>query len=85
MRESSHANERPRLVLAAGLAASVLLHLAFVVVCCVGAAVARQVMGLPPALLSAVLIVALLLFSPDIFRFMVLRNKVLRLRAELSS
>ena len=63
----------------------VLLHLAFIVICCVGAAVARQVMGLPPALLSAVLIVALLLFSPDIFRFMVLRNKVQRLRAELSS
>ena len=63
----------------------VLTHLAFIVICCVGAAVLRSVMGLPPALLSAVLIVALLLFSPDIFRFMVLRNKVQRLRDENSS
>ena len=53
-----------------------IFHLIFVVVCCLGAAVLRQIMGLPPAFLSAVLIVALLLFSPDIFRFMVLRNKV---------
>ncbi len=63
----------------------VLLHLVFIVGCCVVAAVLRQVMGLPPALLSAVLIVALLLFSPDIFRFMVLRNKVQRLREKNSS
>lgn len=63
----------------------VLMHLAFIVVCFVAATVLRQVMGLPPALLSAVLIVALLLFSPDIFRFMVLRNKVQRLRAKLPS
>ena len=63
----------------------VIFHLIFVVVCCLGAAVLRQVMGLPPAFLSAVLIVALLLFSPDIFRFMVLRNKVQRLREDDSS
>ena len=63
----------------------VIFHLVFVVICCIGAAVLRQVMGLPPALLSAVLIVALLLFSPDIFRFMVLRNKVNSLREDDSS
>jgi ABC-type transport system involved in cytochrome bd biosynthesis fused ATPase/permease subunit len=53
---------------------------AFIVACCVVAAVARQAMGLPPALLSAVLIIALLLFSPEIFRFLRLRNQLQRLR-----
>lgn len=56
--------------------------LGFIVACCVGAAMARQLMGLPPALLSAVLIVALLLFSPEIFRFLRLRNQVQSMREE---
>ena len=60
-------------------------HLVFIVVCCVAAAMLRQVMGLPPAFLSAVLIVALLLFSGDIFLFFRLRNKLQRLREEDSS
>jgi hypothetical protein len=59
-----------------------IFHLGFVVICCLAAAGLRGMFGLPPAFLSAVLIVALLLFSPDIFRFMVLRNKLQRLRAE---
>ena len=54
--------------------------LIFIGACCLGATVARQMMGLPPALLSAVLIVALLLFSPEIFRFMRLRNQLQSLR-----
>ena len=57
----------------------------FVGGCCFGAVIVRKMFGLPPALLSVVFIAALLLFSPDIFRFMVLRNKVQRLREENSS
>jgi hypothetical protein len=57
----------------------------FVGGCCFGAVVVRKMFCLQPALLSIVFIAALLLFSPDIFRFMVLRNKVQRLRAENSS
>lgn len=60
-------------------------HLIFIVICCLIAAFLRQAMGLPPAFLSAVLIVALLLFSPDIFRFLVLRNKVNSLPKDNSS
>jgi hypothetical protein len=62
-----------------------LFHLGFVVVCCLVAAGVRGAFGLPPAFLSAVLIVALLLFSPEIFRFMVLRNNVQRLRQQRDS
>ncbi|MEN9813281.1 MAG: hypothetical protein RL479_1967 [Verrucomicrobiota bacterium] len=38
--------------------------------------------GLPPAFLTIVLVLALVLFSPEIFRFMVLRAKVQRIRAQ---
>jgi hypothetical protein len=57
----------------------------FIAVCCVTAVAVRKMFGLPSALLSVVFIVALLLFSPDIFRFMVLRDKVQRLRQDHSS
>ena len=58
------------------------INLVFLVVCCIGATVARQMFGLPPAFLSVVLVLALVLFSPEIFRFMVLRNKLRSLREE---
>ena len=57
----------------------------FIVACCGGAVVVRKMFGLPSAFLSVVFIVALLLFSPDIFRFMVLRNKRQSLREDDSS
>ena len=41
----------------------------------------RKAFGLPPAFLTIVIVLALVLFSPEIFRFMVLRAKVQRLRA----
>lgn len=55
---------------------------AFLVICCVGAVVVRKMFGWPPAFLSVVLVLALVLFSPEIYRFMVLRHKVQSLREE---
>jgi hypothetical protein len=57
----------------------------FIVACCAAAVVVRKMFGLPSAFLSVVFIVALLLFSPDIFRFMVLRNKLQSLREDDST
>lgn len=62
-----------------------ILNLGFILLCCIAATGLRTMFGLPPALLSAVLIVALLLFSPEIFRFLTLRNKLQRLREERDS
>ena len=62
-----------------------LINLGFVVACCMSAAGLRSMFGLPPALLSAVLIVSILVFSPEIFRFLLLRNKLQQLRKERDS
>lgn len=62
-----------------------LFQLGFIAVCCLAAAGVRGMFGLPPAFLSAVLIVALLLFSPEIFRFLSLRNELQRLRKRRDS
>jgi membrane protein YdbS with pleckstrin-like domain len=59
-----------------------LINLAFLVACCIGAMVVRNMVGLPPAFLTVVLVLALVLFSPEIWRFMVLRHKVRALRGE---
>ena len=59
-----------------------LFQLGFIVICCIVATGVRGMFGLPPALLSAVLIVALLLFSPEIFRFLSLRNQLQSLRKQ---
>lgn len=55
------------------------VNLGFVIACCVAASGLRGAFGLPPAFLSVVLIAAILLFSPEIFRFMRLRNELQRL------
>ena len=55
------------------------INLGFVIACCVAASGLRGAFGLPPAFLSVVLIAAILLFSPEIFRFMRLRNELQRL------
>ena len=55
------------------------INLGFVIACCVAASGLRGTFGLPPAFLSVVLIAAILLFSPEIFRFMRLRNELQRL------
>ena len=44
------------------------INLGFVIACCVAASGLRGAFGLPPAFLSVVLIAAILLFSPEIFR-----------------
>jgi ABC-type transport system involved in cytochrome bd biosynthesis fused ATPase/permease subunit len=62
-----------------------IVTLGFILLCCIVATGLRGMFGLPPALLSAVLIVALLLFSPEIFRFLTLRNKLQHLRQERDS
>lgn len=58
-----------------------ILHLGYVFLLCIGAFAIRKAFGLPPAFLTIVLVLALVLFSPEIFRFMVLRAKVQRIRA----
>ena len=55
------------------------INLGFLIACCVAASGLRGAFGLPPAFLSVVLIAAILLFSPEIFRFMRLRNELQRL------
>ncbi len=60
----------------------VLGHLVFVVVCCAAAFVLRRMFGLPPAFLSIVFLVALVLFGGDIFRFLRLRYRVQRRRLD---
>jgi len=55
------------------------INLGFVLACCIVAGGLRATFGLPPAFLSVVLIAALVLFSPEIFRFMRLRNELQRL------
>ena len=55
------------------------ITLGFVIACCVAASGLRGAFGLPPAFLSVVLIAAIVLFSPEIFRFMRLRNELQRL------
>ena len=55
------------------------INLGFVIACCIAASGLRGAFGLPPAFLSVVLIAAILLFSPEIFRFMRLKNEMQRL------
>ena len=55
------------------------INLGFVIACCVAASGLRAAFGLPPAFLSVVLIATILLFSPEIFRFLRLKNELQRL------
>ncbi len=61
----------------------VICHVVFIVVCCVAAIIIRGMMRLPPALLTTVFVVALLVFGNDFIRFIVLRYRVQRLRLEV--
>jgi hypothetical protein len=58
-------------------------HGIFLFLCCLVAIVVRRMAGLPPALLTGVFIVALLLFGGDFFRFVNTRRRLQRLREEL--
>jgi isoprenylcysteine carboxyl methyltransferase (ICMT) family protein YpbQ len=64
---------------------TMICHAAFFVVCCVTAVVVRRAMGLPPALLGVVIIVALVVFGGDIMKFLASRERVRRLRTALNS
>jgi len=60
-------------------------HAVFFVACCVIAVVARSMIKMPPALLTMVFLVALLLFGGDIWRFFSCRRRLRRAReAQLS-
>lgn len=52
---------------------------AFFIGCCVIAVVVRKMIGMPPALLTVVFAVALVLFGGDILRFLALRRRYRRL------
>lgn len=61
---------------------TVLWHVGFLTVALIFAVGVRRAIGLPQQMLGVVIIVALLVFGRDIMRFMYLRSKVARLRAE---
>jgi hypothetical protein len=56
-------------------------HAVFFVGCCTLAVIARRMLKMPPALLTVVFLVALLLFGGDLFRFLSCRRRLARLRA----
>lgn len=51
----------------------------FFLVCCAVAVIVRKMIGMPPALLTVVFGVALVLFGGDILRFLALRRQYRRL------
>lgn len=51
----------------------------FFFLCCVVAVIVRKMIGMPPALLTVVFAVALVLFGGDILRFLALRRRYRRL------
>lgn len=55
-------------------------HGVFFVICCAVAVVARRMFKMPPALLTVVFAVALVLFGGDILRFVLTRRQVRRLQ-----
>lgn len=63
---------------------TIICHAAFFIGCCVLAVFARRMTKMPPALLTVVFVVALLLFGGDILRFFSYRRRLRRLREKLS-
>jgi len=55
-------------------------HGIFFVACCTLAVIARRMFKLPPALLTVVFVVALLLFGGDLLRFLSTKRRLGRLR-----
>lgn len=56
-------------------------HGIFFVACCTLAVIARRMFKMPPALLTVVFAVALLLFGGDLLRFVSTKRRLARLRA----
>ena len=57
-------------------------HGVFFLVCCAIAIIARRLFKMPPALLTMVLVVALLLFGGDLWRFLSYRRRLRRMREQ---
>ncbi len=55
-------------------------HGIFFVACCTLAVIARRMFKMPPALLTVVFVVALLLFGGDLLRFLSTKRRLGRLR-----
>ncbi len=55
-------------------------HGVFFVACCAIAIIARRIFKMPPALLTVVFVVALLLFGGDLWRFLTYRRRLRRAR-----
>jgi hypothetical protein len=64
---------------------TVIGHGVFFTACCVVAIIARRMFKMPPALLTMVFFVALLLFGGDFWRFIRCRSQLRRLRDEHSN
>jgi isoprenylcysteine carboxyl methyltransferase (ICMT) family protein YpbQ len=60
---------------------TVIGHGVFFVACCAVAVIARRMFKMPPALLTVVFAVALLLFGGDLFRYFSTKRRLARLRA----
>ena len=63
---------------------TVIGHAVFFVVCCTIAVVLRRMFKMPPALLTMVFVVALLLFGGDVWRFFTYRRRLRRMRESLN-
>ena len=59
-------------------------HAVFFIVCCTIAVIFRRLFKMPPALLTVVFIIALLLFGGDFLRFLSYRRRLRRIRETLS-
>jgi cytochrome c biogenesis protein CcdA len=62
---------------------TVIGHTVFFVVCCTIAVILRHIFRMPPALLSVVFGVALVLFGGDVFRFLSQRRRLRQMRENL--
>jgi hypothetical protein len=60
---------------------TIICHAIFLGLCIAATVIARRIVGLPPQLLTTVIIVALVVFGKDIMTFFHLRSRVARLRA----
>jgi hypothetical protein len=58
-------------------------HGIFFIACCAVAVTARRMFKMPPALLTVVFVVALLLFGGDLLRFLSCRRRLRRIRESL--
>jgi putative Ca2+/H+ antiporter (TMEM165/GDT1 family) len=63
---------------------TVIGHAVFFVVCCTIAVILRRLFKMPPALLTVVFAVALVLFGGDIWRFFSYRRRLRRMRESLN-